>query len=936
MVSIPKVTVEVAFDGGPFSSSYSWTDISDYVEGFQVRRGRNNELDRIESGTLSLKLDNSDGRFTPGKQKAGGNILTGYSGQYIWDLNGRADGTVMSTINIGTVDDDQKTRVMSRTVYTSGAPVACYFAVKWLDAGGAILRFAIGTRFVADDSPAVYTHEEAPPAGVATAVLYIYADTYPQGNTGLTAYGEKAEWYKTQPYWPNVVPRRRVRVRTANLLQKDVSTGGDITRTSGQFSTSHSTGTTNSYAGIPKSGAGSVRVDFGANGTADWASSVYCGFSSGGKPVGLAKVVGGSTYVASGQIRLGASAPATKIRARMRWYKPDGTFNNSSGSTAQVTLINGQWVSFSISGTCPAGMAYAGIEIGSSGGDNNAYLFLDELQLEPGSTASEWNPGGSIFHGYIEKWPVAVDGLTASVDVSAVDGFSVLGNTDLRAAMQAQILTSNPLGYWTLGDPVGSTRLENLATDQQPAKLAASKYGPGTPLLGADSIVAKDATTCYSLANVSTNIGTVVDICDGGQRNYPLGTDFSVGFWCLPVRPSAGLYNTLFAGWSDNGAEFMSIRIDSTGKLEIRTTYTEGTQTTFTSSSALSTSSPSHVVVTIEQGLTRLYLNGVYQQSDTGPTPTNKDIRDLRWASFAGRQAGSIYGEYANGRIAHLAIWDFRLTHATQIQPVWKLGDNGGVDFAEDEKTRIDRIAQMANYQGETAYDAGLSTLQGPDWSTGASALDQLQGAAQDASGYIFMDGDGRLTYHNRARRQAASERFTLGDTVGLPWEPGLHFEMDDDRIINEVTYKRKNGIEGVLKDQASIDAYGRKSTSIELSVTSDQEIQDTAYTTLNTYAQPMVRCDSVTLKASATPNLFLVALGVEIGDRITLTDLPTAAPDSELDFYVEAIDTDVSVNGGTLEWVTTLSLSPADGSDVWILEDSTLGRLDRTAVLAY
>jgi hypothetical protein len=104
----------------------------------------------------------------------------------------------------------------------------------------------------------------------------------------------------------------------------------------------------------------------------------------------------------------------------------------------------------------------------------------------------------------------------------------------------------------------------------------------------------------------------------------------------------------------------------------------------------------------------------------------------------------------------------------------------------------------------------------------------------------------------------------------------------------------------------------------------------------LNTYADPMVRCDSVTLKASATPGLFLVALGVEVGDRVTLTDLPTAAPDTELDFYVEAIDTDVSVSGGTLEWVTTLSLSPADGSDVWVLEDSTLGRLDRTAVLAY
>jgi hypothetical protein len=1115
MATIPKATVEVAFDGGPFSSSYTWTDVSDYVEGFQVKRGRNSELDRIEAGTLALSLDNSDGRFSPGKEKAGGNILSGSSGQVVIDLNGRANNTVVVSNNLGQVDDDGGVRLMTRTVYTSGAPVSCYFAVKWLDAGGSTLRFVIGTRFLADSSPAVYTHREAPPAGTATAVVYIYADTYPEGNAGLTAYCEKAEWFKTQPYFPNVVPRRRVRVRTANLLPKDVSTGGDISKGSGMFSASHVTGGSKSASTVAKSGSTGIRVNFGNNGTADFASGVYCGYASSGAPVGLTRVTPGQAYSCAVQARLGTSSVDVTMRTRIRWYdsnlaaintsaggpgtpllgvranlalnpslkvdlsrvntwasstralvttdsgvtgtnsvqhtltaavpagsrwdteavtsgtvqvgvwiKPvSGTFVDyrigfRSGANTTVNMVTvpsppalGVWTRVSasytlkpgetvdnigismnastngavflasairvengntlhayydgdssgyrwsgtpyasvtvqnISGmpylpvtvlgqTAPANAAWAGIELGTTGGDNSGYIYIDELQLETGSTLSDWNPGGSIFHGYIEKWPVSVDGLTSSVNVSAVDGFSVLGNTDLRAAMQAEILTTNPLGYWTLGDPVGSTRLENLANDQQPAKLVPSKYGGGTPLLGADSIVKKDATTCYSLANVSATQGTVVDICDNGSRNYPLGTDFSVAFWCLPVRPSSGLYNTLFAGWSDTGDEFMSIRIDSTGKLEIRTTYTEGTQTTLNSSVALSTSAPSHVAVTVEQGLTRLYVNGVFSQSDPGPAPTNKDIRDLRWASFAGRQAGSIYGEYANGRIAHLAIWDKRMFFA-DLDPIWRLGDNGGVDFSEDETTRIDRIAQMANYQGETAYDAGLSVLQGPDWSTGASALDELQGAAQDASGYIFMDGDGRLTYHNRARRQAPTVRFTLGDSVGLPWEPGLQFDMDDDRIINEVTYKRKNGLEGVLKDQASISSFGRKSTSIELGVTSDQAIQDAAYTLLNTYSEPMVRCDSVTLKASATPELFFPLLSVEIGDRITLTDLPTAAPDSELDFYVEAIDTDVSVNGGTLEWVTTLSLSPADGSDVWILEDPTLGRLDRTAVLAY
>lgn len=935
MATIPKVTVEVAFDGGPFSSSYTWTDISDWVEGFKVRRGRNNELDRIEAGTLSLTLDNSDGRFTPGKEKAGKSVLTPSPVSFI--LDGRADITSVYFRTVGSVGDDQKVRFTSQKIWTNGKSVSCYFAIKWKNAGGSTLRYNTGTRFLADGSPAVYTHEEAPPAGVASAEVWIWADTYPEGNTGVTLYADEQAWYQTQPYWPNVLPHRRVRVRTSNLTPKDVSTGGDITRTSGQFLTSQTTGTISAWANVPKSGAGSVRVDFGANGAADYASSVYCGFSSGGKPVGLAKVVPGQTYSAQAQVRLGTTSPALTVKQRIRWYDVSGNFLAASPDSAATALVTDQWVPVANTGVvAPANAVWAGVWIGSSGGDGpNGYLYVDEVQLEQGPTLSEWNPGGSIFHGYIEKWPVTTGGLTASVEVSAVDGFSILSNASLRAAMQAQILTTNPLGYWTLGDSVGSTRLENLSSDQQPATLVASKYGGATALLGATSIVAKDATTCYSLANISATTGTVVDICDDGARSYPLGTDFSVAWWCQATRPSAGSWVTLFAGWSDTAADFMSVRMDSNGKLEIKTTYTEGTTTTLNSTAALSSSAPSFVVVTVEQGITRLYINGVFQQSDAGPTPANKDIRDLRWASLAGRQAGSIYEEYSNGRHAHLAIWDRRVL-STELDPIWRLGDNGGVGFTEDERVRLGRIVSMANFQGDTAYDTGKSTLQGPEWSTGASALDELQATADDASGYVFMDGDGRLTYHNRQRRQSAVVRYELSDSLGLPYEPGLTFEMDIDRIVNEVAYKRPGGIESVVKDSDSIEAYGRKSKSVELRVTTDTAVQDAAYTLLNVYAEPSVRCDSVTLNASATPALFLPVLGVEIGDRITLSDLPTAAPDSSADYYVEAIDTAVQADGGALTWETTLSLSPAANSDVWLLEDATLGRLDRTAVLAY
>lgn len=61
--------VEVAFATQPMSTSPVWTDISEYVitdSPMQIVRGRNDEFSRVQPGTLSIMLDNSDGRFTRG------------------------------------------------------------------------------------------------------------------------------------------------------------------------------------------------------------------------------------------------------------------------------------------------------------------------------------------------------------------------------------------------------------------------------------------------------------------------------------------------------------------------------------------------------------------------------------------------------------------------------------------------------------------------------------------------------------------------------------------------------------------------------------------------------------------------------------------------------------------------------------------------------
>jgi hypothetical protein len=63
----PAITVEIDFAHGPLTAlaSATWTDITTYVVNIATRRGRGDALSRIDAGTATLVLDNSDRRFDP-------------------------------------------------------------------------------------------------------------------------------------------------------------------------------------------------------------------------------------------------------------------------------------------------------------------------------------------------------------------------------------------------------------------------------------------------------------------------------------------------------------------------------------------------------------------------------------------------------------------------------------------------------------------------------------------------------------------------------------------------------------------------------------------------------------------------------------------------------------------------------------------------------
>ena len=59
------ITCEIAFDSNPLDSSQTYTDVTSFLRGFKITRGRASNLQNFQTGTLQVQLDNSDNRFSP-------------------------------------------------------------------------------------------------------------------------------------------------------------------------------------------------------------------------------------------------------------------------------------------------------------------------------------------------------------------------------------------------------------------------------------------------------------------------------------------------------------------------------------------------------------------------------------------------------------------------------------------------------------------------------------------------------------------------------------------------------------------------------------------------------------------------------------------------------------------------------------------------------
>jgi hypothetical protein len=251
---------------------------------------------------------------------------------------------------------------------------------------------------------------------------------------------------------------------------------------------------------------------------------------------------------------------------------------------------------------------------------------------------------------------------------------------------------------------------------------------------------------------------------------------------------------------------------------------------------------------------------------------------------------------------------------------------SGGTWPQESSGARINRVLDEVGWPAALRdIDDGAYEVceRGYGRSQNVSALSHIQDVAQSELGYVFVAGDGSVVYHDGQHRATAS-RSTASQatfTDGVGGDVGILYQrivpaLDKARIVNEVTVRAglSTSLEQTVEDTDSQAAYGRRTMSVATQLASDADALAVAQAIVDSYAEPQVAFDELTVMRRADVSGWAEAVfRLEIGDLVTVrTNPPSHDTLVSYEAFIEEIAWQVDPGS---PWQATIRLTSASQS---------------------
>ncbi|MFC8267821.1 hypothetical protein ACFUIZ_19120 [Streptomyces cinereoruber] len=518
------------------------------------------------------------------------------------------------------------------------------------------------------------------------------------------------------------------------------------------------------------------------------------------------------------------------------------------------------------------------------------------------------------FVGEVSSWPTrwAPSGQDVWVPI---EGSGVLrrlgqGKKALESTLRRRLPSQSPLAYWPCEEDRGATQ-------------AYTPLAGGTPLAVSGWEFAQDDTLDGS--------GPLPVISPGGTMRgrvpapAPGSTTWSL---CMPYRVDGAAPATEqeMLSWTTTGTARRWRITMSASVTRVRAYDADGAELV---SHAWSTG-------------TDLFSGWWRLEVDASQSGGNISYR-LGWTKVAGGASsvtqnipgtvGAVTGidtVFGGGlpdiRIGHLTVWS-----SPVITAAYALADKG---FADE--TALRRLRRLSAEESQTArvgfsaYVPDTSARMGPQRPETLMAL--LQQCADSDLGILTEEREApTLVYRPGAARYNQPPKLVLdyaaGD-VAPPLEP-----VDDDqatrndRTVNRVGGSSARAVQetGPMSIQAPPNGVGQYDDSIDLSLATDDQLQQIAHWLLHLGTWDESRVPNVRLRLHKRTGLIPAFLDLELGDRIQIINTPPWIPPGPVDLIVQGITETLGVR----TWDVALTCVPAGPWRVGVLDDPVLGRID-------
>lgn len=520
------------------------------------------------------------------------------------------------------------------------------------------------------------------------------------------------------------------------------------------------------------------------------------------------------------------------------------------------------------------------------------------------------------FHGEIVAWPAQWDrtGSIVWVEVEAVGVLQRLdqGAKPLKSPLRRAILASDPLAYWPGEDAAGSDSIASAVAG------VAAMTVTGDATLGAGVAVA-GSLPVVDLKDTGRVVGTIPA---GSATSWRVECTFGFGEALAGAEPDVLTLRTGNTYWvvTAIGDAGIGLLIDYTthpGSAGVIMNTISTTDTT-----VVTDQRAHHLRLDVEQSGAFIDVT-VTVDSEVVATDTFAGTleRPSTWVVNYGAEPSGILPQ-----VGHWAVW----------APWAGTTDTAAAAAGHAGETAAGRLARLCAENGVifVLHGAAADTaVLGPQQVD--TLINLLHHAAEADQGILYEPREYLgLAYRTRTSLYNRASVLTL-DYAAAHLFDGVAAVDDDQLVTNDVTAKRIGGSSdmyvidtGPLSTQDPPNGVGVYDESHDYNVYADEQLRDIASVRAHIGTWDEARYPQITVALHSPdvvdPDLLVALVTADVGDRITVVNLPAWVPPEDVELMVQGSSESFSPH----TWTITLNCVPYGPYRVYRIEDGQLGVL--------